>query len=92
MVTFRAVDRTNKSVSIEELVNIANFVLENNYVEFNGKSANSAPPYACIVMDEVETKFPEIQVLTSLVWFRYRDNVFLFGLMHMKNLKNLSQS
>ena len=53
-------NRTNKSVSIEELVNIANFVLENNYVEFNDKSANSAPPYACIIMDEVETKFPEM--------------------------------
>ena len=32
--------------------------------------------YACIFMDEIETKFLEIQEFQPLVWFRYIDDVF----------------
>ena len=47
------------------------FVLKNNYFEFNGKVGKQisgtatgtkfAPPYACIFMDQVETEFLKTQ-------------------------------
>ena len=52
---------------------MADFVLKNNFFEFNGevkrqKSGTAigtkfAPPYACIFMDEVETEFLKSQEL-----------------------------
>ena len=33
-------------------------------------------PYACILMDEVETSFLETQEMKPLVWFLYIDDVF----------------
>ena len=48
----------------EDIVRIAEFVLKNNFFEFNGKDKRQysgttigtkfAPPYACIFVDEVE--------------------------------------
>ena len=35
-----------------------------------------SPPYACIFMDEIETKFLQTQEFQPLVWFRYIDDVF----------------
>ena len=35
-----------------------------------------SPPYACIFMDEIETKFLQTQEFQPLVWVRYIDNVF----------------
>ena len=65
---------------------MAEFVLKNNYFEFNGKvkqdlsgtaiGTNFAPPCACIFMDQVKTEFLESQVYKPLVWFRYLDDVF----------------
>ena len=78
--------REHKAVSTEELVKIARFVLENNYFKFNGdfKKQNSgtaigtkfAPPYSCIFMDDLETKFLQSQLLQPLVWFRCTDDIF----------------
>ena len=34
------------------------------------------PFYACIFMDELETRFLESQSLQPLVWFRYIDDIF----------------
>ena len=65
---------------------MARFVLENNYFEFNGDvkkqisgtaiGTKFAPPYACIFMDDLETKFLQSQSLQPLVWFRYIDDIF----------------
>ena len=65
---------------------MAQFVLKNNYFEFNGKviqqisgtaiETKFAPPYACIYMDKVETSFLETKKMKPLVWFRYIDDVF----------------
>ena len=62
-----AVDRrNNKLISTHNLVKMAEFVLNNNYFEFKVKRQNRAQPlekfaptYACIFMDEAETKFRE---------------------------------
>ena len=58
--------RNNKLISTHNLVKMAEFVLNNNYFEFKVKRQNRAhplekfaPTYACIFMDEAETKFRE---------------------------------
>ena len=83
--------RDHKAVYTEDLVKMTRFVLENNYFEFNGDvkkqisgtviGTKFAPPYACIFMDDLETKFLQSQSLQPLVWFRYIDNIF-FILIH----------
>ena len=37
------------------------------------------PTYACISMDEIETKFLQTQEFQPLVWFRYIDDVFFIS-------------
>ena len=89
-------NRTNEKVSTEDLVKIAKFVLKNYYFELDDKvkqqisgaaiGTKFAPPYDCIFLDEVETSFLETQEMKPLVWFRYTDGAFLFGLMDKRNL------
>ena len=65
---------------------MADFVLKNNFFEFNGefkrqKSGTAvgtelAPSYACISRDEVETEFLKSQELQPFLWLRYIDNIF----------------
>ena len=79
--------REEKIISTEDLVKMAEFVLKNNYFEFNGQVKHQisgmvidtkfAPTYACIFMDEIETKFLETQEFQPLVWFRYIGDVFV---------------
>ena len=69
-----------------ELIRRADFVLKNNYFEFNGQikqqisciaiGTKFAPPYACLFIDKIETAFLETQELQPLVWFRYMDDIF----------------
>ena len=56
-------ERVEKKVPFSDLVNMAAFVLKNNYFKFEAKvkkqitrtaiGTNFAPPYACIFMDKV---------------------------------------
>ena len=65
---------------------MAEFVLKNNFFEFNGevkrqKSGTAigtkfAPPYAGIFMDEIETEFLKSQELQPYLWLRYIDDIF----------------
>ena len=69
-----------------ELIRMADFVLKNNYFEFNWQikqqisgiaiGTKFAPPYACLFIDKIETAFLETQELQPLVWFRYMDDIF----------------
>ena len=68
------------------------FILKNNYFEFNGNvkqqlssaakrnktciGTKRAPPYACIFIVKVETDFLESQKLKQMVWFPYIDDIF----------------
>ena len=80
-----------------ELIRRADFVLKNNYFEFNGQikqqisgtaiGTKFAPPYACLFMDKIETAFLETQELQPLVWFRYIALSYLSGHMVSKNFK-----
>ena len=65
---------------------MAEFVLKNNYFEFNGQvkqqisgtaiGTKFASTFACIFMDDIESKFLETQLLQPLIWFRCIDDVF----------------
>ena len=86
---------------------MAELVLKNNYFEINGKvkqhisgtaiGTKFATPYACIVMDKVETNFLETQEMKPLVWFQYIDDVLFCFWTHgqekldsfLEELKNL---
>ena len=58
-----------KKIPTEDLMQMAQFVLKNNFFEFNSQikqqisgttiGAKCAPTYACIFMDKVETEFLE---------------------------------
>ena len=79
-------ERSDKKVPSADLVDMAEFVLKNNFFEFDSKvkqqvsgtaiGTKFAPPYACIFMDKVEIDFLETQVVKPLVWLRYIDDIF----------------
>ena len=83
----RLVKSEDLKLPVNDLVKIAEFVLKNNIFEFNGKvkqqvagtaiGTKFAPTYACIYMDEIETKFLKTQELQLLVWFRYIDDILI---------------
>ena len=83
--------REKISLFPDNIVKMEEFVLKNNYFQFNDKVKQQisgtaigmkfAPTYACLFMDQVETDFLRAQEKVPLVWFRYIDNIFLYGLM-----------
>ena len=88
-------ERGSSKVPTEDIVRMTEFVLKNNFFEFNGvvkrqKSGTAidtkcAPPYACIFMDEVETEFLKSEELQPFLWLRYTDDIFLYGLMEKRS-------
>ena len=78
--------RENKHIPTDNLLTMAEFVLKNNYFEFNGKGKNqllgtvignmSVPTYASIFVDNLESDFLKYQELTPMIWYHYTDNVF----------------
>ena len=93
-----ALDKQDKKcIPTEDLVKMAEFVLKNNFFEFNSKikqqvsgtaiGTKFAPPYACLFMDKFETSFLETQQLQPLVWFRYIDDIFFIWTHGEEELK-----
>ena len=91
--------RLLKKIPTDDLIKMAEFVLSNNFFEFNSDTFQQisgttmetkvAPPYACIYMDQVEQKLLATQINQPLIWFRYIDDIFLYGLKGKKNKKKL---
>ena len=77
--------RETFEITTKDIVQMPEFALKNNFIEFNGevkrqKSGTEigtifAPPYACIFMDGVETEFLKSQELQPFLWIRYIDDV-----------------
>ena len=71
--------REKHTIPTSELIRMEDFVLKNNYFEFNGKikqqisgtsvGTKLAPPYECLFMDKIQTAFVEM-------WLRYIDDIF----------------
>ena len=63
--------RENKIIFTDDIVEMAEFVLKNNYFQFNSKvkkqisgpaiGTKFAPTYACVFMDQVESDFRRAQ-------------------------------
>lgn len=79
-------ERVEKTVPSEDLMQMAEFVLKNNYFEFNSQvkrqisgtaiGTKFAPPYACIFMDKFENEFLNEEVDQPWIWLRYIDDIF----------------
>ena len=86
----------NKTIPTKDLVKMADFVLKNNYFEFNSSfkyqisgtaiGTKFAPPYACIFMDYIEREFLKNEQIQHWIWFRYIDDIFLSGQLVKKSL------
>ena len=78
-------NRNHKQISADKLVKMAQFVLKNNFFEFNDNvfqqisgtaiGTKFAPPYACIFVDQMETKFLGTQSHQPMVWFRFINKI-----------------
>ena len=89
--------RSRKEIPTENLIKMAEFVLKNNFFEFDSKvfqqiaetaiGTKFVPPYACIFMDQLETKFLETPTFKPLVWFRYIDDIFFIWTHGEEKLK-----
>ena len=90
--------RNCKEIRTENLIKMGEFVLKNNFFEFDTNEYQQIsgtaigtkfpPPYACIYMDQLETKFLENQNLKTLVWFCYTDVIFFIWIHSKENLQN----
>ena len=90
-------NRESKCISTEDHINMARFVLQNNYFEFNGIvkrqisgtaiGTKFAPRYACIFVDKLETDFLNTQEYLPLVWYRYIDDIFFIWTHGEEKLK-----
>ena len=77
--------RKQNKIPTEDLVQMAEFVLKNNFFEFDSlfKQQSSwtaigtkcPPTYACIFIDKVETEILETQRDEPFWWVRYIDNI-----------------
>ena len=89
--------REQKHIPTEKLINMAEFVLKNNFFEFNrsvkqhvsgtAMGTKCDPTYACICMDDVETEFLKTQERAPVVWFRYIDDIFFIWTHSNPDLK-----
>ena len=78
--------REQKDYPTKKLINMAKFVLKNNFLEFNGSikqqvsgtaiGTKCSPSCAFIFIDEVETEYLKTQESAPLVWLGYIDNIF----------------
>ena len=93
--------RKTHKVPTSKLIKMARFSFKNNYFQFSEKvyqeisgtaiSTKFAPPYACIVMDQVESKFLQTQKVQPLLWLRYIDDIFFFWTHGEKRLKTFME-
>ena len=74
-------------MSTESLIELAEFVLRNDYFEFNDRfkkqkegtaiGTKFAPPYAIIFMVALEEEILESLIKKRWLWWRYIDDIFM---------------
>ena len=79
--------RSNKNVSTDTLIELAELVLQNNYFEFNEQylkqirgtaiGTKFVPPYAIIYMVALEEDFLETLIKKPWLWWKYIDDIFM---------------
>ena len=98
IATRKALDlRKDKRISTESLIELAECVLKNNIFEHNlsfykqlrgtAIGTKMAPPYAIIFLGDLEERFFSDCEISSLVWWRYIDDIFMLWQHSEKELK-----
>ena len=92
--------RDNIQISSDTLIELAEIVLKNNFFEFDQKTFKQvrgtairtrfAPPYAILFMADLEEKILNAFEQKPMIWWRYIDDIFLFGDMEANLWKNFS--
>ena len=94
--------RTEKNVSTDSLVELAEVVLRNNVFQFNSKTykqkrgtaigTKCAHTYAIIFMAELEEKILNTCTLKPLIWWRYIDDIFFIWEHGEESLSNFMKA
>ena len=94
-------EQTSSMIPTNDLVKLAEFVLENNIFEFNKKikqqisgtpiGTKFPPPYTCIYVDKTKTEFLKMQKLQPFVWLRDIDNIFFIWMHGEAELKTFME-
>ena len=94
-------ERVQKKIPSSDLVNMAEFLLKNNYFEFDSKfkkqisgtaiGTKFATPYVCIFMDKVETEFLEAEDIKPCVCLRHIDDIFFIWTKGENKLESFLQ-
>ena len=95
---FRINKRKNrKKIPTEDLQQMAEFVLKNNFFQFNNQikqqisgtaiGTKYAPTYPCISMDKLETEFLETHTEKLFWWVEHIDGIFFIRTLGQKKLK-----
>ena len=81
-------ERSDEKLLSADLVDMAEFVLNNNFFEFETKvkqqisgtaiATKFAPTYKCIFLNKVDIDSLKMQAAKSLLWLRYIDNIFFY--------------
>ena len=87
-----------KTIRTEDLVKIAEFVLKNNYFEFNSNVKHQisrtaigtkfTSPYACIYMGYMQNQFLKNEQIQPWSWFRYINDIFFIWTASEKEIDN----
>ena len=95
-------ERSDKKVPSADLVDMTEFVLKNNFFEFDSKvkqqisgtaiGTKFKSPYACIFMDKVEIDFLEMQTVKPLVWLKYIEDIFFIWNESEKKLQEFLEN
>ena len=93
-------NRENKHIPTDNLLEMTECVLKNNYFEFNGKvkkqllgtaiGTKFAPKYVSILMNKLDSDFLKSQELTPLRRYRYIDDVFFIWTHGEENFASFS--
>ena len=91
-----------KKIPTDDFIKMAEFVLCNNFFEFNSDTFQQisgtdigtkfALPYTCIYMNQVEQKFLATQINQPLIWLRYINDIFFIWAHGENELEKLMSS
>ena len=75
-------NRNHKQALTDKLLKMAQFVLKNNFFEFNNDVFQqiSGTAIGTKLHVQIETNFSRTQSHQPIVWFRYIDDIFFFFL------------
>ena len=87
--------KAENELPVDELISLARVVLENNFFEFDEKifrqklgtaiGTKFAPGFANIFMGYLEEKFFSTCEFKPWVWWRFLDDVFIYGFIPRRN-------